>query len=97
MRQMADKAQVLDVDDNNDALDMLSLIDGSELARRLRAIPETARFVLVALTGYGQPEDKEPAIQAGFDHHLVKPVNVEALGDFVGRIGDGAPRSSAVH
>jgi CheY-like chemotaxis protein len=34
-----------------------------------------ARSLLVALTGYGQPEDKDQAIQAGFDHHLVKPVN----------------------
>lgn len=48
-------------------------MDGYELARRLRALPETRRSVLVALTGYGQPQDKERAMKAGFDHHLAKP------------------------
>jgi CheY-like chemotaxis protein len=56
-------------------------MDGYELARRLRVLPETARSLLVALTGYGQPQDKERALQAGFDHHLVKPVK---LGDVLG-------------
>lgn len=52
--------------------------DGYELARRLRALPETAHSILVAVTGYGQPQDKERTAAAGFDHHLVKPVK---LGD----------------
>jgi len=56
-------------------------MDGYELARRLRLLPETARSLLVAVTGYGQPQDKERALQAGFDHHLVKPVK---LGDVLG-------------
>lgn len=51
-------------------------MDGYELARRLRALPETARATLIAVTGYGQPEDKELAAQAGFDHHLVKPAKI---------------------
>ena len=46
--------------------------DGLELARRARASGSTAR--LVALTGYGQPEDKQRARDAGFDEHLTKPV-----------------------
>lgn len=49
-------------------------MDGYELARRLRARPETARSLLIAVTGYGQPQDQEHAMQAGFDHHLFKPV-----------------------
>jgi PAS domain S-box-containing protein len=54
-------------------------MDGYELARRLRAMPETAHSVLVAVTGYGQPQDKALATQAGFDHYLVKPVQVAAV------------------
>jgi signal transduction histidine kinase/ActR/RegA family two-component response regulator len=49
-------------------------MDGYELARRLRALPETADATFVAVTGYGQPGDRERAQQAGFDHHVVKPV-----------------------
>ncbi len=54
-------------------------MDGYELARRLRAMPGTADAVLVAVTGYGQPDDRERARQAGFDHHLVKPVKLAAV------------------
>ena len=39
-------------------------------------MPETADAVFVAVTGYGQPGDRERAQQAGFDHHLVKPVKL---------------------
>jgi CheY-like chemotaxis protein len=69
-------------------------IDGRELARRLRAQPETAHAVLVAVTGYGQRHDREQAFEAGFQHHLVKPVDVEVLV----RLLDGmraAPRDAA--
>jgi PAS domain S-box-containing protein len=51
-------------------------MDGYELARRLRAQPENARALLVALTGYGQHQDREEAQQAGFDHYLVKPADL---------------------
>jgi PAS domain S-box-containing protein len=54
-------------------------MDGYELARRMRAAPELARATLIAITGYGQPEDKQKALAAGFDHHLVKPVNTAEL------------------
>jgi len=54
-------------------------IDGRELARRLRAQPETAGALLVAVTGYGQQQDRDEALAAGFQHHLVKPVDIDAL------------------
>ncbi|HET7217516.1 MAG TPA: response regulator [Vicinamibacterales bacterium] len=54
-------------------------IDGYEVARRLRAAPETQALTLVALTGYGLPAQREKALAAGFDVHLVKPVDPELL------------------
>ena len=54
-------------------------IDGYEVARRLRATPGLERLRLVALTGYGQPEDRARTRAAGFDDHLVKPVEFPAL------------------
>jgi CheY-like chemotaxis protein len=58
-------------------------MDGYELARQLRALPETADAVLVALTGYGQSENRRQAEQAGFDHYLVKPASMEQVGDIL--------------
>ncbi|MFN3791021.1 ATP-binding protein [Massilia sp.] len=55
-------------------------MDGKELARRLRADPATAGALLVAVTGYGQDSDRQQIMAAGFDHHLVKPVDMERLG-----------------
>ncbi|MDB5746413.1 MAG: hypothetical protein JWP72_1261 [Massilia sp.] len=54
-------------------------IDGNELARRLRAHPGTSAAVLIAVTGYGQDQDRARTTAAGFDHHLVKPVDIEKL------------------
>jgi signal transduction histidine kinase/ActR/RegA family two-component response regulator len=54
-------------------------IDGNELAKRLRAQPETAASRLIAITGYGQASDQADSLAAGFDHHLVKPVNIQEL------------------
>jgi CheY-like chemotaxis protein len=54
-------------------------IDGHELARRLRAMPETTQAMLVALTGYGQAEDQQQAYKAGFDHHMAKPADLAKL------------------
>ena len=54
-------------------------IDGYEVARRIRALPQLANVRLVALTGYGQVEDKRRTEAAGFDNHLVKPVDVTTL------------------
>ncbi|MDB5949667.1 MAG: sensor hybrid histidine kinase [Massilia sp.] len=54
-------------------------MDGNELARRLRAQPGGVARVLVAITGYGQEEDRRQSAAAGFDHHFVKPVDAEVL------------------
>ena len=57
----------------------LPSIDGYEVARRLRADPRTAQIRLIALTGYGLADDQRRAAEAGFDRHLVKPVNFDHL------------------
>jgi CheY-like chemotaxis protein len=44
------------------------------VARQLRALPQTSNALLVAVTGYGQAEDRALSREAGFDHHLLKPV-----------------------
>jgi CheY-like chemotaxis protein len=62
-------------------------IDGYELARRLRAQPSTANLPLLAMTGYGRAEDQKRAVDAGFDTHLVKPVNVEEVLATLARLG----------
>ena len=54
-------------------------IDGYEVARRIRAIPNLNTGKLIALTGYGQDSDRTRALTSGFDQHMVKPVNVEQL------------------
>jgi CheY-like chemotaxis protein len=54
-------------------------IDGTALAKRLKAQPETARTVLIAVTGYGQWHDRNSALAAGFSHYFVKPVDTEEL------------------
>ncbi len=54
-------------------------IDGYEVARRMRASPSLRSMRLVALTGYGQESDRARALEAGFDAHLVKPVDMHAL------------------
>jgi CheY-like chemotaxis protein len=55
----------------------LPRIDGYEIARRIRSTGCTAR--LIAVTGYGRPEDRERALEAGFDFHCLKPVEPDAL------------------
>jgi CheY-like chemotaxis protein len=54
-------------------------MDGFEVARRIRQQPDFADVVLVALTGWGQPEDRNRTMAAGFNHHLVKPADIAAL------------------
>jgi CheY-like chemotaxis protein len=54
-------------------------IDGYGVARALRADPDLAAVRLVALSGYALQDDVERARQAGFDHHLAKPPDLEAL------------------
>jgi signal transduction histidine kinase/CheY-like chemotaxis protein len=61
----------------------LPTIDGYEVARRIRSLPGGDAIVLVALTGYGQPEDRSKALAAGFDTHFVKPLDLARLNEFV--------------
>jgi signal transduction histidine kinase len=68
----------------------LPVMDGYELARRLRAIEGLSGLRLVAITGYGQPGDKDRAREAGFDEHLVKPVSLEAVRRVLERLA-GSP------
>jgi PAS domain S-box-containing protein len=66
-------------------------MDGNELARRLRRLPQTAGAVLVAVTGYGQEEDRRRTRAAGFDHHLVKPLESKLLVAILDRIEPARP------
>ncbi|HSD11670.1 MAG TPA: ATP-binding protein, partial [Candidatus Binatia bacterium] len=66
-------------------------MDGYEVARRVRRDPDLKHLTLVALTGYGREEDKQRAMAAGFDHHLVKPVTPDALDALVARLGKEEP------
>jgi len=54
-------------------------MDGYAVARALRAAPELARCRLIAVSGYGQAEDRHRSREAGFDRHLVKPVEADVL------------------
>lgn len=58
-------------------------MDGNELVRRLKAEPETAHALFIAVTGYGQEHDRLKTMAAGFNHHLVKPVDVARLADLL--------------
>jgi two-component system, sensor histidine kinase len=58
-------------------------MDGYELARRIRHDPAGTDIRLVAMTGYGRPEDRARALVAGFDAHLVKPVEPRRLQDLL--------------
>jgi CheY-like chemotaxis protein len=54
-------------------------IDGNELARRLRLIPQAAHATMIAVTGYGKQYDKDTSIAAGFDYYFVKPASPAEL------------------
>ena len=54
-------------------------MDGYEVARRLRQLDGFEQVLLVALTGWGQQEDRRRSAESGFDHHLVKPPEPDAL------------------
>jgi signal transduction histidine kinase/ActR/RegA family two-component response regulator len=71
-------------------------LDGYEVARRLRGSFETATIVLVALTGYGQESDRRQALEAGFNYHMVKPPNLDALEKVLLAVPESAPSLTAV-
>lgn len=54
-------------------------MDGYEVAERLRELPQAKDAVLIAITGYGQEDDRQRSRRAGIDHHLVKPVAPDTL------------------
>lgn len=60
-------------------------MDGKLLAQHLRAIPQTASALLVAISGYGSATDREETLAAGFDYHLVKPVDTQILSTILAR------------
>jgi CheY-like chemotaxis protein len=70
--------------------------DGYEVARKIREQANGDSPWLVAMTGYGQPDDKRRAIEAGFDRHLVKPVSIESLRSLLHDIGCGHLEHAAV-
>ncbi len=59
-------------------------MDGYEVARRLRVLPGGEKALIVAVTGYGRSSDRLQSQEAGFDHHLVKPVQPEVLHELIG-------------
>ncbi len=59
-------------------------LSGYQVAKQLRAVPETEHLFLVALTGYGQENDRELVKNAGFDGHLVKPLNLDNFREMLG-------------
>jgi CheY-like chemotaxis protein len=58
-------------------------MDGYEVGRRLRELPGLGDTVLAALTGYGQEDDRQRSLAAGFDAHLVKPVDPAVLKEWL--------------
>jgi CheY-like chemotaxis protein len=54
-------------------------MDGLDVARRIRQLPGAQDVILIALTGWGQEEDRDRSQSAGFDFHLIKPADVNAL------------------
>jgi two-component system, chemotaxis family, CheB/CheR fusion protein len=61
-------------------------LDGYEVARRIRAEPWGRGITLVALTGWGQDSDRRRSGEAGFDTHLVKPLDLDKLTELLGRL-----------
>ncbi|MFC5549890.1 ATP-binding protein [Massilia aerilata] len=60
-------------------------LNGYELARRLRKLPGGSALTVIATTGWGQDKDRQRALEAGCDHHLTKPIDVERLRGLLGQ------------
>jgi CheY-like chemotaxis protein len=71
-------------------------LDGYEIARRLRQRSQLNDVWLVAMTGYGQDSDRQRSQDAGFDHHLVKPVDPQKLEELLAMLIK-LPRSTKVN
>jgi signal transduction histidine kinase len=70
-------------------------LDGYEVARRIRAQPWGQRITLVALTGWGQDSDRRRSQEAGFDSHLVKPLDLDKLTELLAHLPTGAAVAKA--
>jgi signal transduction histidine kinase/ActR/RegA family two-component response regulator len=74
-------------------------MDGHEVARRIRSLLGAGEISLIAMTGYGQPEDRRRALQAGFDRYLVKPVDPAVLSQLLSEAshrGEAPRQASAI-
>jgi two-component system, sensor histidine kinase len=67
-------------------------LNGYEVASRVRELPGGDAVMLIALTGWGQPSDRARASEAGFDHHLTKPIDHDALADLLTHLCNQTPR-----
>jgi len=64
-------------------------LSGHDAAKRMRSQPGGAGLLLIALSGWGQEEDRRRSRDAGFDHHFVKPIDLDALAGLLGTAGAG--------
>jgi CheY-like chemotaxis protein len=64
-------------------------ISGHDLARCIRRNEDWRSIFLIAMTGFGQPDDRRQALEAGFDEHLVKPLQIEQLEAVFARVSQG--------
>jgi CheY-like chemotaxis protein len=60
------------------------MMSGYDLARGIRELPSGSMSILIAVTGWGQEKDRQLAFEAGFDHHMVKPVRFEQIEEILG-------------
>jgi CheY-like chemotaxis protein len=70
-------------------------MDGYAVARAVRSDPALASTRLIALSGYGQPEDRRRTAEAGFEAHLIKPVEPEKLNEVIEHALAAHPREAA--
>jgi CheY-like chemotaxis protein len=68
----------------------LPKLDGHEVCRRVRELPWAKDIVIIALTGWGQEDDRRKSEEAGFNGHLVKPVDYDRLLELLGKLTNGA-------
>lgn len=74
----------------------MPVMDGNEVARRIRQLPDGRDVQLIALTGWGQDEDRRLCKQAGFDHHLVKPVKLNELRELISNLQELPSKEASV-
>jgi CheY-like chemotaxis protein len=75
----------------------LPRLSGYDAARRIRQLPGGYEMTLIAITGWGQEEDRRQSQQSGFDLHLVKPVDPAVLEKLLADLGTARKRSTPTH